>query len=1195
MKKITALIVSFAIVLTILQIGILPVSADYSGDFSYLIENNLTATIYGYNGISRDVVIPSTIDDYPVTAIAMNTFINSTITRVVLPDTLTYIGTNAFRYCTNLTAITIPAAVTEIAYGAFSQCSSLAKVYFLGDAPIMGLNVFLNCASITIFRVYYQSESLGFTNPWQTNIVTETFVPLAAPVLTADITDPTDSTVTVTISYQGDEIYKDYRTADGDWTPYTQPIALTANNTVYARAKNINGTAGETASLEVSNIIFGNTDEYYYTIVDNATVSITTYIGSGGVVIVPNLLAGYPVTTISTLAFSGSSITGVVLPDTVTTIGQSAFQSCASLTAITIPAGITEIGTLAFSFCHNLKKVFFLGNAPAMGVNVFSNVASLTTFRVYYQNGSTGFTNPWLGNITTEVFTPLAAPTLSPDTTTPTNGTVAVTINFQGDEVYREYRLLNGNWTTYTGPVVLSENTVVYARAKNIDGIAGSIAQLTVNNIAYMGMTYSFSTIDNSAIITGYIGSGGALDIPETIRSFTVKEIAANAFQNKTTLTSVIIPKRVTTIGAWSFSGCTGLSTVTIGEGVVSIWNSAFRNCTSLSSVIIPNSVTVMGESVFFGCSSLTKAVFGTGVEELNLNTFRNCINLTRVILPESLIYIQAYNFAGCESLTSIVIPKIVQYIGGSSFDGCPSLSNAYFMGNAPSLGTTVFDGCATDFTAHYISGKTGFASPWHTYTAAEFTPLTAPTFVISNEEPTTGSVYVTVAYPASVDNKEFKLGNGYWSSYSAPLELTSSTTVNASYTSRDGKPSYTGSVAVNNIYKFEYTVANAKATVTGYYGPSGVATIPDTIDGYPIISIGSGAFLFSSTVTGINLPSGLTSIQDSAFFSCGLKSIVIPDSVTSIGERAFYSNQSLTNVTLSANLESIGNEAFQQCFSLTSITIPGSVTSISQRAFVECSSLTEILVDDSNNDYSSVDGVLFSKDETRLFQYPADGLSVYVVPPTTTSIANYAFAECRSLTSITIPSSVTDIGEYVFDNFDDLTIYCKSGSAAETYAINYYITYVMLPDAYLTSAIGSTTVIDTESGYIYGLEPGMTKTQFENTYVSFSDDVSLVYAPNTNSLGTGTTVSVVQNTTSLILETYRIIIFGDVNGDSAIDSIDAGIIVDVESFALHWDIEDAAVYRFAGNVNGDATADSIDAGLVVDSENYMVQISQTR
>ena len=152
-----------------------------------------------------------------------------------------------------------------------------------------------------------------------------------------------------------------------------------------------------------------------------------------------------------------------------------------------------------------------------------------------------------------------------------------------------------------------------------------------------------------------------------------------------------------------------------------------------------------------------------------------------------------------------------------------------------------------------------------------------------------------------------------------------------------------------------------------------------------------------------------------------------------------------------------------------------------------------------------------------------------------------------------------------------------------------------MLPDAYLTSAIGSTTVIDTESGYIYGLEPGMTKTQFENTYVSFSDDVSLVYAPNTNSLGTGTTVSVVQNTTSLILETYRIIIFGDVNGDSAIDSIDAGIIVDVESFALHWDIEDAAVYRFAGNVNGDATADSIDAGLVVDSENYMVQISQTR
>ncbi len=1196
MKRITAFIVSLTIVFSLLQVGILPVSADYSGDLIYSVVNNSTVTIDGYTGFSEEVIIPSTIDDYPVTAIAMNAFINKTINRVFLPNTLTHINTNAFRNCDGLTSISIPASVTEIGNNAFSYCSNLAKVYFLGNAPIMGSNVFLNCVSITIFRVYYQSESTGFTNPWQINITTEVFTPLAAPTLSADITTPTDSIVNVTITYQGDEAFREYRTTNSDWTPYTQPIALSANNTVYARAKNIDGTVGETASLEVNNIIFGSTEDYSYTIVNNSTISINSYLGSGGMVVIPSVIAGYPVTAITMLAFAGPAITGVVIPSTLTHIGKHAFQSCTGLTTITIPTGVTQIDEGAFSFCNNLVKVFFMGNAPTMGVNVFSYGAPTSTFRVYYQSASQGFTNPWLGNITTAVFTPLAAPSLSPSTTAPTNGTVSVTINFQGDEVYREYRITNGNWMPYTGAITLSENTVVYARAKNADGDTSEVAALTVSNIASEDLLYTFSIEDDSATIIGYMGSGGIVTIPETLGDFTVTAIADNAFKNVTTLTGIKMPDSLTTIGTWSFFGCTNLTSMAIGSNVDAIGNSAFRSCTALTEVTVPHSVTSLGESVFFGCTALTKATFGNGVTQFNYNTFYNCSNLTRVILPAGITHIQANNFYGCTSLESMVFPESTHYLGQNAFKDCHVFSNAYFMGNAPNIGNDVFDGCSADLTIHHLSDKTGFTSPWYTFTPVEFIPLPAPTirFVTSGGEPTAHSAYVTVDFPsilpAYVTNKEYKFDNGYWTSYVGPWDLTENVTITAGYTDFDGKPSYTTTVDVDNIYHFNYTISTAsEATITSYYGSDSVVPVPATLDGYPIVKIGSNAFLDRTDVTDVSLPDGLKSIGANAFDSCGLESIVIPNTVTTIEAQAFYNNQNLQNVTLPSSLGFIRDEAFELCTSLTSITIPKSVMTIGFHAFAKCSSLAEILVDADNSTYTDIDGVLFNKAETKLIAYPAGGLTEYVVPTSTTAIWSYAFSECPDLLRVTIPDTVTTIKAHAFENWDNLTIYCNAGSTAESYAISNSIPYIV---TYITSAAGSGTVFDKATGFIYGLEAGITTAEFESSYIDISDGVHLEYSPDTGSLGTGTIVSIVDDTTSSIRASHTIVIFGDVNGDGAIDSIDAGILVDIENYIRTWDAQNDAAYYLAGGVNGDGAPDSIDAGMMVDSEYYVANSS---
>jgi uncharacterized repeat protein (TIGR02543 family) len=139
----------------------------------------------------------------------------------------------------------------------------------------------------------------------------------------------------------------------------------------------------------------------------------------------------------------------------------------------------------------------------------------------------------------------------------------------------------------------------------------------------------------------------------------------------------------------------------------------------------------------------------------------------------------------------------------------------------------------------------------------------------------------------------------------------------------------------------------------------------------------------------------------------------------------------------------------------------------------------------------------------------------------------------------------------------------------------------------------GSTTVINTGDNFIYGLKPGLTKADFESNFISINGNGRLAYTPDNGVLGTGTKVELIDNSTGAVLQTYTIVIFGDVNGDGNIDSIDAGVMVDVQNYSTTWDPVTNAYYYKAGDLNGDGNIDSIDAGLTVDFQNYMVNINQ--
>ena len=167
---------------------------------------------------------------------------------------------------------------------------------------------------------------------------------------------------------------------------------------------------------------------------------------------------------------------------------------------------------------------------------------------------------------------------------------------------------------------------------------------------------------------------------------------------------------------------------------------------------------------------------------------------------------------------------------------------------------------------------------------------------------------------------------------------------------------------------------------------------------------LGYLAFEGCSSLTSLTIPSSVTSIGFSAFSGCsGLTSLTIPSSVTSIGSSAFEGCSGLTSFTIPSSVTSISSGAFEGCSGLTSFTIPSSVTSIGSGAFEGCSGLTSLTIPSS---VTSIDNSVFSG---------CSGLTSLTISSSVTEICDYVFKGCSGLTSLTIPSSVTSISSGAF------------------------------------------------------------------------------------------------------------------------------------------------------------------------------------
>ena len=536
-------------------------------------------------------------------------------------------------------------------------------------------------------------------------------------------------------------------------------------------------------------------------------------------------------------------------------------------------------------------------------------------------------------------------------------------------------------------------------------------------------------------------------------------------------VSSIIIPNDTTEIVAHAFSGCSNAISVTIPASVSSIGSSAFSSCTSLTSITIPESVTSIGAYAFNNCTSLT-GVYITNLDKwasidfedsyANPLYYVNKLYLNGTLVTEVILTnatkISSYAFYNCSMLTDITIPESVTSIGNCAFYNCSMLADIPIPESVTSIGYSAFRGC------------------------------TSPT---------------RVTISASVTS----IGEAAFSGCSSLVEMTipfvggSVSAMSASSATRFGyifgTDSYTGGTSIRN-YGNHYTT---------YYLPSSLRKV--TILGGNILD---GAFYDCSMLTDITIPASVTSIGNYAFSGCrsletinynatrcsdlSSKNYVfdnagqngkgitinigsnverIPAYLFGDTDTEFFISPKIIAITFAENCrcESIGRSAFENCTSLTSITIPDSVTNIGNYAFYGCTSLETINYNATRCSDLSSSNCAFSNagqsgagitvnigaNVERIPAYwmstPQGVISPKIIAITFAenskceSIGYYAFRYCSSLTSITIPESVTSIGYYAFYYCTSLTrVYYKGGesdwnniSIDNTYNYNYNLT----------------------------------------------------------------------------------------------------------------------------------------------------------
>ncbi len=1036
-----------------------------SGDKSYY-------TVTDVGTATGDIIIPDTFNGLPVREIGEYAFYCCTdITSIAFSSNITYIGVYAFRDCSSLTSIEIPAGVTSIGSWVFSGCSSLTYIEIPAGVTSIGRSAFEDCSSLTSIEIPAGVTSIGGS-------------------AFEDCSNLNSVYYTGSIENWFNIEFENY---------YSNPSSNGAD--LYIGGELVTEVVVPESITTIGNQLTGCT----------SLTSITIHSG---------------VTSIGSGAFDNcSSLASVTFAEgsQLTSIGSSAFRDCISLKSIEIPAGVTSIGDWAFYGCSSLESVTFAEGSQltSIGEYVFWDCNSLTSISI-----PAGVTS--IGEFVFRDCSSLESVTFAEGSRLTSIGIYA----FYGCSNLESVTFGEGSQLTDIGSYAFEDCSSL----KSIEIPAG-VSELPDGSYG-SGVFYGCSNLESVTFAEGsqltsigeYAFSGCsslmAIEIPAGVSS-----IGSSAFSGCSSLTSVGFAEgsQLTDIGNAAFYGCSSLTSILIPAGVTTIGSEAFQDCSSLTSIEIPAGVTSIGGSAFEDCSNLTGVTFGVGSQLTSIgeNAFYECFNLntvyyagsiedwfniefesstsnplyyvadlyiegesvTEVVVPESVTTIGDYQFSGYDSLTSITINSGVTSIGDYAFSGCSSLTSISIPAGVTSIGGSAFSGCSS------------------------LTSIEIPAGVTTIGNSAFYGCYLTIVYNYSdLEITAESSDYGGVAKY-AEVVLTEENQDNVN-TDENGYVTYTDGEEVLLLgylgSETDIVIPEGVTRIAKYafYGDDIVSvTLPESLT-----AIGEYAFYECYNIKSLTLPESLTAIEYSAFDGCynltevfnnsslnitagsyghgyvalyavkvhnssesesifnedgfaivdgvlygyrgSATNIIIPETVTSIAEDAFYGNTDIISVTIPAmvselpdgsyesgvffgcsNLESvtfaegsqltsIGEYAFYECSSLTSIEIPAGVTSIGSSAFRFCRNLNTVYYAGSIENWFDI--AFEESDSNPLI----NGAGLYiggelvtevVVPESVTTIDDYQFYRYTSLTSITIHSGVTSIGEYAFYNCSNL------------------------------------------------------------------------------------------------------------------------------------------------------------------------------
>lgn len=743
--------------------GVQAIQSYTFGQCTNLVNATIPNTVTSINGGAfsncanlQNFTFPSNL-----TNIGYNAFFNcSSLENVDLPSSVTSIGSAAFSNCVGLTSVSIPNGVTRVESDTFKMCTELVEVSIPSSVTTIGSDVFYSCS--TLEHIYFGGTSNGWKNiskssSWDSRTGKFTihcnengsFVCLnkELDVITCSVHTPIatfkrENGTTVSVNW-AELMSVDYSTefkydVNAISDTYIGAYAfeecdalisinipyniVTIGKNAFASCSNLDSVKLPTSIKRIDSNAFDGcsslkiihlpyslnpqlTGNYLFagcTQLEAITVDEDAQFQSiDGVLFNQNgtgLLA-YP---------AGKDAASYEIPEGVTFISYSGFDSCVYLSNISVPMSVNSMKRYSFHICSALTDIDYPGTVSEWNAILKEDEWDL---------GTENYTVHCFDDCIDKNGNIISCPK-HPKVATFKDGSSTIKLNMK--------QLMNIDiGLTYGFHAVQISNTSIGEFA--FEDCEKLISIALPEGITLIG-SYAFrDCINLTTVSTGddvTVIEKAAFANCEKLTSITLSNnlssIGEGAFYCCSSLTVLYLPNNVSYIGPSACAGCTKLSRIYIPGGVTEISDWTFNNCPGLTEIAIPNSIKSIGVGAFSCCVNLTGITLPSSVSSIGEQAFYCCQKLTAITIPANITRIENGTFNGCGSLTSASIPSSVNYIGDYAFQHCTVLSSLSIPVSVTSLGKYVFRFCYELKTINYGSTEAAWEgiskdSDWNT------------------------------------------------------------------------------------------------------------------------------------------------------------------------------------------------------------------------------------------------------------------------------------------------------------------------------------------------------------------------------------------------------------------------------------------------------------------------------------------------